>query len=726
MRKRNRGSFTILLIFIAALAVMVLLASNVFFVTVLKVHVRSGTDLSVYADSANTVTEVTKAMRGRIYTSDGTIIAEDNRTYNIVCILDPSRPAVSGQIAYVQDKEGTAEQLAKYLSADKDTILGYLNQNVYQTELGTAGRNVSESVKNEIDALNLPGIEWTDSIQRVYPLGTFASNLIGFAQSDDSGSTVGKMGTELYLNDYLMGTDGYRIYQADKNGYILPGMREETQAAVNGCDVYTTLDQDIQEALEEAFQMTEERFHSRRIWGAVMEIATGKILAWGQYPSFDPNTLEITDYNNYGAEVPYEPGSTFKAFTWAAAMNEGVYNGDDEVYSGPYYYTVDASNNPIRTEYSSFQPVINADNHNWGMITYDKGFILSSNVVTAEIQNRLITPDTDLSYLKKFGFFQPVSSDGMAEETGILMFTWPYEKLALAYGQGSTVTTLQMLQGYSAIFGDGTMKRPYYIESIRDPYDSNHVIYQAQTKITGTPITEETAKRMQELMAKVVTDENGTARHYKIPECGILAKTGTAQVAINGSYQSGITIASIMAALPADDPKVMVYYASEAPYNITAHRYTEATVHVLRTVAMKLGLSESSDSSDESSTETAETVTAIRSEMPQLINHSLSYAEEKLADSQADVLVLGAGDTVINQYPTEGSTVYSGQHVFLVTDTNSFVMPDLTGWSRRDVTALWQVVQFGFKLSGEGTVISQNIEPGTTVTKGTEIEVEFG
>ena len=407
-------------------------------------------------------------------------------------------------------------------------------------------------------------------------------------------------------------------------------------------------------------------------------------------------------------------------------MNEGVYNGDDEVYSGPYYYTVDASNNPIRTEYSSFQPVINADNHNWGMITYDKGFILSSNVVAAEIQNRLITPDTDLSYLKKFGFFQPVSSDGMAEETGILMFTWPYEKLALAYGQGSTVTTLQMLQGYSAIFGDGTMKRPYYIESIRDPYDSNHVIYQAQTKITGTPITEETAKRMQELMAKVVTDENGTARHYKIPECGLLAKTGTAQVAINGSYQSGITIASIMAALPADDPKVMVYYASEAPYNITAHRYTEATVHVLRTVAMKLGLSESSDSSDESSTETAETVTAIRSEMPQLINHSLSYAEEKLADSQADVLVLGAGDTVINQYPTEGSTVYSGQHVFLVTDTNSFVMPDLTGWSRRDVTALWQVVQFGFKLSGEGTVISQNIEPGTTVTKGTEIEVEFG
>ncbi|MDD7681255.1 MAG: penicillin-binding protein, partial [Stecheria intestinalis] len=307
--KKNRGDRAVRSIFLLALAVMILLAADVFFVAIEKKHLRSVTDLSAYADSDNLRTEVTKAMRGNIYASDGTVIAEDSRTYNIICILDSSRPSVGDTISYVQDKEGTAEQLSKILKIDYDTCLNYLNQDVYQTELGTAGRNLSESVKDEIEALNLPGIEFTNSIKRVYPLGQFASNLIGFAQSDENGSVVGKMGAELYLNSYLTGTDGYRTYQADKNGYILPGMKEDTQAAVNGNDVYTTLNVSIQQALEDSFQMTEDTFGAIRIWGAVMEISTGKILAWGQYPSFDPNTLDITDYNNYGSQLPYEPGS---------------------------------------------------------------------------------------------------------------------------------------------------------------------------------------------------------------------------------------------------------------------------------------------------------------------------------------------------------------------------------------------------------------------------------
>ena len=270
----NRGNRTVMITFLAALVVMSLLAANVFYVAIVKKHFRSGTDLSAYADSANTIRQIEKAIRGNIYTNDGTIIAEDNRTYNIVCILAEDRLSVEGEIAYVQDKEKTATELSRILRTDKNTILGYLNQDVWQTELGTAGRNLSESTRNEIMALGLPGIEFTDSIQRVYPLGTFASNLIGVAQSDETGSTIGRMGTELYLDTYLRGDDGYRIYQADKNGYILPGMKEETKSAENGNNVYTTLDQEIQEALEESFLMTQQQFHAERIWGAVMEIDT--------------------------------------------------------------------------------------------------------------------------------------------------------------------------------------------------------------------------------------------------------------------------------------------------------------------------------------------------------------------------------------------------------------------------------------------------------------------
>ena len=725
MARKNNGKRTILLIFMMTLALMMILASNVFFVSIAKKHMRSGTDLSVYADSANTVKEVTKALRGRILTADGTIIAEDNRTYNIICILDENRPSLKGQIAYVKDKEATAHQLARILKMDEQTVLDYLHQDVYQTELGTSGRNLSESIKSEIAALNMPGVEFTDSIKRVYPLGTFSSNLIGFAQSDESGSTIGKMGTELYLDSYLRGTDGYRIYQADKNGFILPGMKEEVRAGENGDTIYTTLDQDIQEALEESFQMTAERFHSDRIWGAVMEIATGKLLAWGQYPSFDPNTLEITDYNNYGAQVPYEAGSTMKTFVWAAAINEGKYDGTATVYSGPYFYQANAQNDPVRVEKSAYQPITNAGNKNWGYIDYDQGMIYSSNVVAAEGQNRLITPEIHLQYLKDFGFFKTVSTDGLSEQTGILNFTWPSDKLALSYGQGSTVTTLQLLQAYSAIAGDGTMKRPYYIESIRDPYDTTKVLYQAQTKITGEPITAETARQVRDIMYRVVNDEDGTAKFYRIPECELIAKTGTSQLAVNGTYESGKTIVSFVGALPAEQPKVLIYYANEASYMPNAHFYTEATVQLLRKTAMKLGLS--SQPAENTETENIDdNEQAIRTIMPALINHSLTFAMPKLDCTGAQIIVLGDGASVIDQYPAAGETVYSGQRIFLLTDTNSFIMPDLSGWTRRDVTALWQVTQFGFKLSGNGKVVSQNIAAGSTVSRGTQIAVEFG
>ncbi len=733
MRKRTQRVTYI--IFVITLAVMILIASNVFLVTIAKVHFGSGTDLSAYADSANTVKTTTKALRGNIYDRNGTIIAQDSKTYNIVCILDENRPSTGDTIAYVKDKEGTAAALSKILKMDYDQCLSYLNQDVYQTELGTAGRNLSKSTKEEIEALNLPGIEFTDSIQRVYPLGTFASNLIGFAQSDETGSTVGKMGAELYLDGYLKGTDGYSIYQSDKDGNILPGMKEETVSAVNGYDVYTTLDATIQQALEESFEMTNDTFNAERVWGAVMEIDTGKILAWGQSPSFDPNTLDITDYNNYGTQIPYEPGSTLKTFTYAAAINEGVYDGTEEVYSGPYCFASDENNNPVRVESNGYGCIYNAKRHNYGMIQLDYGLIMSLNTVTAEVQNRLINADIHLEYMKKFGFFQVVNTDGLPEETGTLNFTWPADKISLSYGQGSTVTMLQMLQAYSAVFGNGTMVRPYYIDSIRDSYDSSHVIYQAETKETGNPITAESAKTLQDILYRVINDDQGTAKYYQIPECKLMGKTGTAEVAVNGGYQSGYTIVSIMCAMPAEDPQVMVYYCFEAPYDANAQYKTEPVKNLLRKTAIRLGFTSSiTGSTDETETSeetTEDTVTSdelteiVTSDMPSLVNHSLEYATEKLADTNTNQYILGNGDTVIAQYPAENSYITSGQKVFLVTDTNNFIMPDLTGWTRKEVTALWSVTQFGFKLEGEGVVKSQNISAGTPVTKGTEIEVVF-
>ena len=148
---------------------------------------------------------------------------------------------------------------------------------------------------------------------------------------------------------------------------------------------------------------------------------------------------------------------------------------------------------------------------------------------------------------------------------------------------------------------------------------------------------------------------------------------------------------------------------------------------MLRKTAIRLDFTGSVSSTEESEeTVSADELTEIvTSPMPFLVNHSLDYASENLADAKVNEYILGNGDTVIAQYPVENSYISSGQKVFLVTDTNNFIMPDLTGWTRKEVTALWSVTQFGFKLEGEGVVKSQNIAPGTPVTKGTEIEVVF-
>lgn len=730
-RKRiRRKPKTVSTIMIVTLVTIMLLVTDVFCVAIGKTHPNSGTDLNPYVDSSNTVVDYTKAMRGNLYDRNGNVIAQDTRTYNIICILDESRPSIDGEISYVKDKETTASALSKILMIDYDKVLDLLNQDVYQTELGNAGRNLSKNTKDEIEALQLPGIEFTDSIQRLYPNHTFASNLIGYAIADESGSTVGQMGLELYLDSYLSGQDGKRVYQVDKNGYVLPGMKEENVSAVNGNDVYLTLDVSIQQALETAFKETEEKFNATSVWGGVMELDTGKVVAWGQSPSFDPNSLEnITNYNNIGSQSAYEPGSPMKTFVWAAAINEGKYDGSALADGNEFCWTSDADNNPSKTSQDNAMGacIYNANRKKWGTVTLDDGLVYSLNSVALTIETEVITPAIYEQYLDDFGFFQKVDTDGLPESEGIKQFTWPADKLSLSYGQGSTVTMLQMFQAYSAIFSDGTMVKPYFVESIRDPYDSSNVIYQAETEATGNPITEESAKKIQSILYEVVNRSDGSARFFKIPECELIGKTGTAEVAGNdGKYESGRNIASVMLAMPADDPKVLVYYAFDAAYTVEMATYTEPQKSLLRKIAQVYGFSQDDSSVAVVTTDENADVELVETSMPSLLNHTVEYARNQLEGSNIQLIVLGGGNNVIDQYPKTSDTLISGDRVFLLTDSNSFEMPDLTGWTRKDVAALWSITGFGFELSGEGVVTSQSVPAGTTVTKGTVIQVVFG
>ena len=713
----KRSNNVLRFIYSIALIALGLVVINVFIVSVLKVHIRSNTNLDSYIQNVSVVSETVHAKRGNIFSAGGEVVAQDEKTYDIICYLSKSRTKANNEPAYVVDPLYTSQILAIILDGDQTDIYMNLtaNPNLYQTEIGLAGRNITQEQKDKIDSYNLPGIGFRSSFSRMYPQGAaFAPYLIGFAQSDDSGKLVGKMGLESYLNSELSGIDGYRIYQQDKNGYVLTGMYEETHDAENGYDVYTTIDASIQDALVASFDDLAEGVGDS--WGSVVEIETGKILAWAQNPTFDPNLLNIESYNNLGSQLPYEPGSVFKSFIYAAAMNEGVYNGNNTYDSSKFCY-LSTGSEPYRT-YSSnnYGCISNANGKDWGTIPLDYGLIYSSNVATSTLLTNYLGSEKYLEYVKRFGFFKEVDTDGLAEDVGSLNFTYPSEKLSLTYGQGSSVTMLQLLQGYTAIFGNGEMIKPYYIDKIVDT-DKDRVIYQGSRTVVDRVITEQTAKDMQDLLYQVVYDVRGTAKIYKVDEVEIIAKTGTAEAIENGQYGKDTYINSVMLAFPADNPKYMIYYAYVYPYDYGNVDNTGAIKNLIRKVALLTNVNYDSSSSLVSEIS--------KYEMPNLNNNDIFEATDILEELGLDVYVIGNGTNVIKQYPEANDDVYTNQKVFLYTNDGPSILPDFKGWTRKEIINYWTLSNIAFNFDGYGVAYEQSIPSGTSVTNGNEITIYF-
>ena len=219
-----------------------------------------------------------------------------------------------------------------------------------------------------------------------------------------------------------------------------------------------------------------------------------------------------------------------------------------------------------------------------------------------------------------------------------------------------------------------------------------------------------------------MSDEIGTARFYAVDGMKIMAKTGTAQmVSEDGEYdEGGTTITSVMIGFPYEDPQYMVYYAFQSDYDKNNHFFTDPVKSLVSKIALITNLTKTnvSDATIESTIE--------EYEMPSLINHTTDYAFEKLNGISDDVVIVGDGNILLNQYPEAGDRVYTGEKIFLLTsDDGSFEMMDLTSWSRKEVMQLWNISGVAFKLDGYGLVTEQSIIPGTYVSRNDIIEVKF-
>ncbi len=320
----NKGAGYFMILFL--LLFLLLLARFFYIQATGTVH---NQDLDKLAQQKHSKTGVLEANRGTIYDQNGHVLAQDANSYKLVAELKGAKP--------VEDKEDTAKKIAGVLGKDEKKILDTLNkEGRSQVEFGNLGKGLTKEQKEQIEALKLPGISFITENARVYPNGDFASYVVGYAKPDDKGIAVGRFGLEKSLDKYLGAANGKVAYTGDRKGVSLDGGKVNVKAPKNGDNVYLTLDQRIQSYLEDAMKEASKHYEPESLIGIVADPKTGKILAMSSKPSYDPNQEINEYYYNDAIANAFEPGSTMKIFTLAAAINEGVYKGQDYYQSGTY------------------------------------------------------------------------------------------------------------------------------------------------------------------------------------------------------------------------------------------------------------------------------------------------------------------------------------------------------------------------------------------------------
>ncbi|MCR6095939.1 penicillin-binding protein [Salipaludibacillus agaradhaerens] len=651
-----------------------------------------GTDLKALLEQRWSQTETLEGKRGSILDTNGEVLAEEIPSYTIVAVLDDRFDS------YVSDPQATAEELSAVLDINQETLEAQLTRDAVQVELGARAKNISYEKKQEVEALELDGILFREDPRRYYPKQTFASHILGYTERDMS---VARMGLESSLNDYLQETDGYITYQKDGRNRRLLNVDEVIEEPENGQDVYLTIDSRIQMAIEQTMNQVDEEFEPERMIAIVANANTGEILGMSNRPSFNPNQYEnIENYTNFAVTSSFEPGSTMKVFSLAAAIEEGVFNPEETYQSGSY----EVIDQTVRDHNQG---------RGWGEISYLEGVQRSSNVAFSKLALEKLGPETLYDYIDAFGFRHVTGIDLPNESPGLIADQYKIDAATTAFGQATAITPIQQVQAATAIANEGNMMTPYIVERIVDP-TNKEVVYQSEPEVKSQPISEETAERVLEILETVITAEEGTGRPFAIDGFDVAGKTGTAQIpSEEGGYLTGHgnNIFSFIGMAPADDPEVIVYVAVDRP-NLEVDEAGSEPVSMIFKQVMEQSLQYMNIAPTEE-----EEVSSVQ-ETIEIGNYEDKVTEEAyndLSNQGLDVTLIGDGETIIKQSHLEGTELIHGEKIILLTDDDDPLVPDLTGWSLRNVYLLEEVTGIDMEVEGSGFVKGQTPSPGSSM-----------
>lgn len=575
------------------------------------------------------------AKRGEIWDRNGERLA-----YNVT---SPTLLAVPAQ---VKNPEETAAKLADVLGVSRESILELITRKESKVYIRPAGVKISEEKANEIREMNLPGIWVAEDNKRYYPFGSLAAHVLGFTGIDNQGLT----GVERAYDKQLTGISGSISYLSDARGEMMPGSKGNYQKPIDGLHLQLTIDAYIQSVMEREFDQAWLEHQPDHILGIAMDPNTGEILAMASRPTYDPG-----NYRNYPSEVynrnlpiwmTYEPGSTFKIITLAAALEEGKVNLSDPFYDPGFIEVAGARLRCWKRGghgSETFQQVVEN--------SCNPGFV---------VMGERLGKESLFDYIKRFGFGAKTGIDLGGEENGILFKlsqVGPVELATTSFGQGVSVTPIQQVAAVAAAINGGTLYKPHVAKAYIHP-ETGEVLQSFEPEAVRQVISEETSRKIRESLEKVVA--LGTGRNAFIDGYRVGGKTGTAQKVVGGRYSSSEYIVSFIGFAPADNPQVIIYVAVDNPKGIQfggliaapiVRNIMEDTLHYLNVEPRKEQVNKEYKYPDVPDVE-----------VPDMVGMTVAEIYEEI---RSDLILetSGAGSKVISQQPAAGTRVPRGSIV---------------------------------------------------------------
>lgn len=716
LKKINAQSIDRLIVVAIAIgSVIGLLLVKMLYLTVIK-----GPELAEKAETQWKSEMNLTAMRGNIVDRNGSILVTSTNVYRIEVDMDTLK-------TYIEDEKTTVEKvssdLAEALGASYDDIYGKLSDE--ENKFIILSKGLEKDVIDKVKSLEIRGLVYYDEIERYYPNGNYLSQVLGIINSEG----VGLTGLELQYDDYLSGLSGIRIGGVDAYSNDLPFVSGKQTNAINGKDIVTTIDENLQYYAELVANEGLETYKAKRVSITIMNPNNGEILAMASTPGYDPND-PYEGYENFEGDTEndkiqnmlrnsivsdtYEPGSTFKIITMAAAMEEGLIH-DDDVF--------------VCNGSKKFGDV---HVHCWNLSGHGEqtaAEILknSCNVGFMELGARLGAEKLN-EYIKKLGFGNITGIDLPGEAEGIVKSTNSISDIDLAtivFGQTNTLNALQLLTAVNAVANGGNLIQPHIVKEIthKDSNGNTIVDKTIEGKTTENVLSEKTCATLREYLERTATQDEGAGTFVQGYDIG--GKTGTAEKVDRetGTYSADKYIASMVAMTPVDDPQLTVYISVDEPSTgvyyggqVAAPLMKKLFSYIFAYIESPTGKASYSISKDVI--------------IPEVRGKSIEEAKSILEENGLGCEINGDGNTIVSINPYPGTTVKAGSKITLTASSkssidNKIIMPDLAGTTVEFAINLLDNLGLQYEYEGSGKVFKQSISSGELISRGTKVKLVF-